>query len=302
MQILTALFVLIPIVAAGSLSRRLNILSNEHLKGLSGFIYYFALPALFLEKIANLDLNTINPNIILGALLPIFFTIFLLFLLKLLKIINKKWFVLLSLSVAFSSSAFFGVAFFEALLGEEGMNFMIILSSILGPTGIVLSLVLLEYATQKKHSLAYLLKILRNPLIISIVIGIILSITKIQLGFLFTSLEMLGKTAAPTAIFTLGMFIHDRLELNNLKSAIIPSLFKLIFFPLITFVTITFIINPQTEFMSWILLQSGIPAAISIFIFAERYNYEAEVVSNIIILTSIGSFVVLPVLFFFSGV
>lgn len=302
MQILTALLVLVPIVVAGSLSRKLNILSNEHLKGLSSFVYYFALPALFLEKIANLDLTTINPNIILGGVLPILITIALLFFLKLLKIISKKWFVLLSLSVVFGSHAFFGVAFFDALLGKKGLDFMIISSSILGPVGIILSLILFEYATQKKHSLKYMFKILRNPLILSIILGVILSITKIQLGFFYTSLEMLGKTAAPTAIFTLGMFIYDRFQIQNLRSAIIPTLFRLVCFPLITLISISFVIHPQEEIISLLFLQSGIPAAISIFIFAERYQYEADLLSNMIILTSLGSFIILPIIFFFSGI
>ncbi len=302
MQIFNALFVLIPIVIAGSLSRKFNILSNEHLRGLSAFVYYFALPALFLEKIANLNLNTINLNLLIGAILPIFITIFLLFLLKTVKIINKKWFVLLALSVVFSSNAFFGVAFFEALLGKPGLDFMIVISSVMGPMGIILSLMLFEYATQKKHSLLYLLKILRNPLIIAILTGLFLSITKIQLGFLFSSLEMLGKTAAPTAIFTLGMFMYDRFQFKNLRPAILPALFRLICFPIVTLLTLTYLLDPEIELLSWVFLQSGIPVAISIFIFAERYNYEAEVLSNIIILTSIGSFIVLPVIFFFSGV
>lgn len=300
MQIFNALFVLIPIVIAGSLSRKLNILSSDHLKGLSSFIYYFALPALFLEKIANLNLVEINPNIALGSLLPITICLILLFFLKTTKLISKKWFVLLSLSIVFGSNAFFGVAFFDALLGQDGLDFMIISSSIVGPVGIILSLVLFEYATQKKHSLKYLLKILTNPLILSIVVGIILSLTKIKIDFLFNSFAMLGKTAAPTAIFTLGMFMYDRFQFKNLRSAILPALFRLIAFPLVTLFTIKFFLNSPVKLNSLLFLQSGIPAAISIFIFAERYEYEADTLSSMIILTSLGSFVVLPLIFFFG--
>ena len=72
MQILFALLTLAILISLGFLARRLNILSKEHTKGLSAFVYYFALPALFFSKIAQMDLRNFDQNvaIFIGSLLP----------------------------------------------------------------------------------------------------------------------------------------------------------------------------------------------------------------------------------------
>ncbi|MCD6426372.1 MAG: AEC family transporter, partial [Anaerolineales bacterium] len=70
MEVLTSLFTILIIVALGILSRKFGIFQAEHAKTLSSFVYYFGLPALFFVKISNLDLLSLNPQLVLGSLLP----------------------------------------------------------------------------------------------------------------------------------------------------------------------------------------------------------------------------------------
>lgn len=298
MEILFALLVLALVIILGVLSRYFNIITKDQTKGLSSFVYYFALPALFFVEIAKMDLGNIDYNIFLGSLLPIFVIVFFLFILKFLNLIKKDTFVLLSLSIVFASQAFFGIPFFDALFGERGLAFAITTSTFLGPVGIVASILLFEYATKKSGGLKSIVKILLNPLIISIILGIAFSLLEIEIGFLFKSLGLLGKSASSVAIFVLGMFIFDNISIESLKKSLVFSLFRLILLPFVYILLVNMIPNIDQDLRQLLILQSGIPAAISVAIFAQKFNYKVAEISGIIILTSIGSFFTLHLLYF----
>jgi hypothetical protein len=299
MEIFFALGVLAIVVFLGSLARRLQIISPENTRGMSAYIYYFALPALFFPKIAMMDLATLNSKIIIGSLAPIFALLVILLALKIFKILSKESFVLLGLSVAFGSNAFFGITFFEALRGEAGLDFAVISSSILGPVGIFLTIYLFEYATNRGSGWCFCGKIFRNPLILAILAGIIFSLLKIRIGFLFEGIAMLGKTAGPLAIFALGTFIFDNFSFSSLRKTLHFALFRLLLLPVVTFLILNFWLRPIGELREFLILQAGIPAAISLAVFARKYNYKTAELSNLVVVTSLGSFVVLGIAYFF---
>ena len=112
MEILESLVVILIVALLGMLSRKTRIFSAKHIKTISSFVYYFALPSLFFVSLSNTDLSAIDYQVAVGSLLPIAFLLIVLYVLKLIKILSKDSFILLSLSISFGSYAFFGVAFF----------------------------------------------------------------------------------------------------------------------------------------------------------------------------------------------
>ena len=298
MQVLFSLLTIAIIISLGFLARKREILSQEHTKGISSFVYYFALPALFFVKLSTMNLEEFNDyQILLGSLLPILIIVALLFLAYILNLVNKDNFVLLCLSIVFGSHVFFGIAFFESSFGAKGLEFAILTSSYLGPIGIILTILLLEYATNKSQSTKFIIRIFTNPLIIAIGFGLVFSLLNIHIEFLFTSLQMLGRTAGPLSIFVLGMFISNNFSLVAIKKSIVYSCFRLTVLPIVTFF-ILMILNIEHDLKHFLFIQSGIPVAISLAIHSERFNYKNAEVSGMVIATSIGSFPVLLLLHF----
>lgn len=298
MPIFFALGTLALVIFFGWLARRLEILSSEHTRGMSSYIYYFALPALFFSKIADTDLTTIDPKIVLGSVAPIFVLIVILLLLRVIRVLSKENFVLLALSIVFGSNAFFGVTFFQALAGDAGLSFSVISSAILGPVGIFLTIYLFEYATARGRGWCFCGKILRNPLIIAIFAGVVFSLAKIPLGPVLDAAAMLGQTAGPLAIFALGTFIFGSFSFAELEHSLVFALFRLIVLPAVTFLLLIFWLKPTGQLHEFLFLQSGIPAAISLAVFAERYNFRVATISNFVVVTSLGSFVILGIAYF----
>jgi hypothetical protein len=300
-EILESLVVILIVALLGMLSRKTRIFSAKHIKTISSFVYYFALPSLFFVSLSNTDLSAIDYQVAVGSLLPIAILLIVLYVLKLIKILSKDSFILLSLSISFGSYAFFGVAFFETLYGGKWLPLAIVMSSILGLAGILFALFFFEYANKKERGLGFLMKIIKNPLVISLILGVVCSLFGIRLEMLNNGLSLLGKTAGGLAIFSLGIFIYDNFSMEAIRKASIYSIFRFLALPLATTLVVLFFIDVDLELQRYLILQSGIPAAISLAVFAERYEYKLAEVTGIVIITSILSFIGLPILFFISG-
>lgn len=300
MEILKSLFSILVLVLLGILSRKVNIFDRDHIKIISSFVYYFALPSLFFSSLAKTDIFSLDYEILLGSVLPIFLVLLILFVLKVLHLLSKDNFILLSLSICFGSNAFFGVAFFETLYGGKWLPLALVTASLLGVTGIILSLLLFEYANKKGKSLVFIKKIIKNPLIISIGLGVLCSAIGIKLEVLTNSLSLLGQTAGGLAIFSLGIFVYDNFSIHSVKKVLFYSIFRSVALPISTFIVIFMIMNANNEISKFLFLQGGIPAAISLAVFAERYEYKLSEITGMIILTSLFSFFVIVVIFFIS--
>jgi len=300
MEVLTSLITILLIVVIGMLSRKTGIFKAEHAKTLSSFVYYFGLPALFFIKLSSLDLNSLDPNIVIGTLLPTVMLLLVLLILKGIKLIQKDTYILLSLSISFGSYAFFGVAFFETFQGGKWLEMAILAASLLGVLGIITTLSLLEYANQQKQSGGFFSKIFTNPLILSILIGIAASLTGVQVDFLSNAVSLVGQTSSAIAIFVLGMFIYDRFSPALFKQAFLLSIFRMVGLPLAAFLTIRFILTGSSDMGTFLMLENSMPAAIALVVFAERYDYKVSETAGIVSLTSIFSFLGITGVYYLS--
>jgi len=298
--IIKSLSVLALLMAAGWLSRRGKILSSNETRTLSSFVYNFALPALFFCEISRVDFGGIGIEIIAASLLPVFMIIVPLALLRVTGVLSKDRFVLLGLSVAFGSNAFFGVPFFDSLYGLWGLDMAIVTGSFLSIFGIVTSVSLLEYATGYNRWHTVILRVLKSPLIISIAAGLTFNAFRQHTAF-FTDLFIpLGRTAPGVAVFMLGMFVYDQFSLRTLRKAFPLALFRIALLPICTWFILLMFQDIDFSSRQFLLLQSGIPAAVAVAIFSTRYQYKVDDLTGMVVLTSMASFVTLGVLYLVS--
>ncbi len=288
------------VVIAGWLSRRTKIFSSQETKVLASFIYKFSLPALFLAEIARIDFKAVAIASLVASLLPLVIICIALVALRAAGVLNKDRFILYGLCVVFGSNAFFGVPFFEALYGQWGLDMSVLTGSFLSIFGILCSVLLFEYATSSHKGLGFVLRIFKSPLVAAILVGAVFSILKPHGTFLADLVLPLGRTAPGTAIFLLGMFLYDHFSIDMVKKALPLALFRIVALPLVTFIVILFFKDTDVLVRRFLLLQSGIPAAISIAIFAERYQYKTGELNGMVILTSLASFITLGLLYFLS--
>jgi len=281
------------VILAGWFSRKTKILGSQDARGLSAFVYNFGLPALFFSKLANLDLSGVDLWLLAGSVGPLVILFLLVWLLWLVRLLTKERMILLGISVLFGSNAFYGIPFFESLYGDWGLERAVITAALLGSFGIVATLTLFEYATHENRESTALIRVLKSPLILSIFLGLICSALGWRMNILLDALALLGKTASGTAIFMIGMYVYDHFSWQNIKKALPYTLFRVFGLPVMTIILIIMVDHSNSRLNSFLFLQSGIPAAVSIAIFAERYRYKIDELTGVVVLTALMSFPVL---------
>jgi len=292
--IIKGLFILYLLVGLGFMARKKNLLARDASKQFNSFLYYFSLPALFLYKVGTHSFQQEDVAVIMYSVLPIVSMVSVLTFLKLIGVLRKRVYVLLCLSVVFASNTFFGVPFFDVVMGGgRGFEYAIIAAAVLGPVGIVLTTLLFEYATGAQKGVGLFLRILTRPLIISVILGAIVSWQRLDLGVVGKVAQFLGQAAPAIALFSLGMFMHDVFSWDAIKKSIWFVLFRAVGFPCVVFLLIMLTHLERGLLFQFVLLQAGLPAAISLTVFSQKYNFEKETFAGIVLLSSLVSMIVL---------
>lgn len=107
---------------------------------------------------------------------------------------------------------------------------------------------------------------------------------------------MIGKTTATIAIFMLGVFLYGR-SYTKLRLALKLSLIRIIL-PLLTMLMLKLFFNLADMESITITVMYGTPAAISLIVLSERYNFYKDIIASTILISSIISIISLNIWIF----
>ena len=210
-SITTPIFLLI---AIGYAAVRWRILPHEAIPGLGRFVLYFAMPGLIIHTLSSMKVeDVIDTSFILayglGSLLMLGFG--LLISIKLFKD-EPVLASLKAMGVSMSNTPYFGFPVLLQVVGGTAAQAFSMALLVETLVIIPLCMALLEFTSSrsKDMSLGRVLirlhkRMLRNPLLIAIVIGMLISALNIRLPDpINTTLEMLGRSSATIALFVIG--------------------------------------------------------------------------------------------------
>jgi predicted permease len=287
------------LIGTGLLSRKLKILRPGDERILSAYVYYFALPALFFINMTETDFNEETLRFMTAGIIPILVALLIYISLYLILRFSKKILYLLILSTIFGSLAFFGIPFITFAFPRTGEHAATLAAASISIVSVTASITTLElYRLQQPEILKGLKlvakRLCKNPLILSILFGILLSLTEIEIPSPISQpLHMLGGTTSTVAIFMLGVFLYGR-RYTNLLRAFELSLLRMVFLPVVALLTTTFFRIPDLERSTLVLLHS-MPVAISMIILSERYDFYKETIASLILISSLGAALYLSV-------
>jgi predicted permease len=89
----------------------------------------------------------------------------------------------------------------------------------------------------------------------------------------------------------LGVFLYGR-KYTNIGEAFKLSLLRMIYLPIITFLTTIFFGVTGIE-SSVLILMHGTPVAISMIVLSERYNFYKETIASLILISTLSATVYL---------
>jgi predicted permease len=288
------------LIGIGLLSRKTGVLQSGDERVLSSYVYYFALPALLFINLAETTFTRETLQFMLAGVIPVLIVIPFYWIIRVIGKFSKDTLYLLILSTIFGSTAFFGIPFIMFAFPTDQAEHLAILSVVsISPVSITIAITTLELYKLGKttiwkglHQVAK--KLLTNPLILSILSGIVITFIGIEIPApLSKSLHMLGSTTAIIAIFMLGVFLYGR-RYTNITKALTLSLLRIIILPIVALLITKMFNLPNIERTILVLMHS-VPVAISMIILSERYEFFKDIIASLILISSIGAAVYLNI-------
>jgi predicted permease len=295
------------LMGTGFLSRKVGILNQGDERVLSAYVYFFALPALFFIDLSETIFVAETLSFIFAGIIPIFVVVAIYVLLYVLFRFSKNTLYLLTLSTVFGSLAFFGIPFvtFAFPSGQSG-HLATLAAATIGIAAIVVSITMLEFyrlgESPKLEGLKQVgTRLARNPLIISIVAGILISVVGVEVPYpVSTFLHMLGGTTSAVAVFMLGAFLYGK-KYANLKKAFGLSLLRIVFLPTLVLAILTLFNLPSMEH-SVLVLMNAMPVAVSLSVLSQRYNFFKETIASLTLISSVGAIIYLNIWLLILGI
>ncbi|MEQ8390258.1 MAG: AEC family transporter [Thalassospira sp.] len=284
------------IIAIGYFAVYRNIVPQTIVRGMGAFVLNFALPCLLIRALAQRDLTEIIDPVFLLAYGGGSVLLFALGFFYALLITKKSQpnATLQGLGMSMSNSGFVGYPVASQLLGpaaEIALALCVIIENLIM---MPMVLVLGDSAKNEDQSRWQVLSkalgnLGKNPIIIAIMIGLVISLSGITLPRpIFKAVDMLASASGPVALFVIGGGLVG-LKLKGLRAdmARIVSA-KLILHPLAIFTLIYFM--PDIDPMLQIACVSfACSPMLSIYpIFGQRYGHEGLCAASLMMATSMS--------------
>ncbi|MFO7601224.1 MAG: AEC family transporter [Candidatus Desulfacyla sp.] len=283
------------LIGLGFLARKVNLMKQGDERALSAYVYFFALPSLFFINLAETRFDWIIATYVAAGIVPVVVVFLVLTLLFFLFRFSKDTYFLLVIGSVFGSHAFFGIPFVMfAFPTAEGERLATLSSGTISIFSVIISISLLEiYQISREQRPSVVkavsrvaLRLTRNPLIISIILGVLISFLGVPIPFAISKpLHMLGGTTATVAIFMLGMIFYGR-QYKQLAQAFGISLLRMIVVPLIGMLSAR-LLGLGSLASSVVVLMSAMPMAISMVVLSERYQFHQDLIASVILISSI---------------
>jgi len=285
------------IIAIGSILR-LFIANDKWVEVLNKFGYYIGFPAIVLTSFFTISSDfhiTVN-LIIYNVVILISIIVLTLVITRLLKVDNKIGNTYI-VSAFFGNIAYLGFPFITTLLpGSESIVSVHIAIYLILVFTIGVFILEISNGWGIKSLNRMVINIIKNPLLISVAIGIIISVFKIKVPVIIRNpIQLIASAATPVVLLALGIFIVRKIELNKVfLHSVLITVIKLILVPAIFYFVLKSSITEKEFNIS--ILESAMPLALTPFALAEIYSLDKQIIAVTIFLSTAISIVTLTVL------
>ena len=141
-------------------------------------------------------------------------------------------------------------------------------------------------------------QLLKEPLVASTVFGLIFMWQGWKTpNFLTSSLELIGQMAIPMMLITLGVAVA-RLKITDVRKSFLISFCK-IFFGITAAIIVSFMFDLPQVAISVLILQFSMPIAVTSYLLAEKYGADANAVAGLVVVSTLITVGISPILIAF---
>ncbi len=296
------------IMLLGAWSHKKQLLPNNTAQSLNQFVYWFSLPMLLFYVMATSSEAQVALLPVLGCVLGLLLTQLCIALIFRCMKYSWKDSVAAGLVACFPNVAFMGLSIVFLLYPSDSMVTAVAGLTVLVPTvSLVLSDVILSmFDTKEVSSIAYVKKfwknISTNPSLMGASLGLIVGLGGIPFPQPLLEIgKMLGATAAPCALFCMGISLKE--QLSNWSGGVriewkaqgVMLAGKLFLTPFVTYV-LSSSMGATGASLATMTILSAMPTAVICHIIAVKHNALADQCANAVFIGTLLSMLTLPLI------
>jgi malonate transporter and related proteins len=295
MRIVDLILPVCALVLTGWIVGYTGYLSRKLAEGLIHFAFNIALPALLILTIAQEPSQALlNWRFLVafgGGSLLCFFLVFGVMSIRRSGDIRSR--TMQGMAASMTNTAFVALPLLHAIFGQHAVLPGAIATVFVAVVMFPLAVALLEIhqkdaSNPRDGAMATVKHVVLNPMVVSTVIGMSLSILGLPLpGPIKTYLGFLSNALAPCALFAIGLGLSIDGLRSNLGRASILSVVKLVVMPLIVF-GLSRLLGLDPFYTIAAVVCAAVPTAKTVYILAGEYHSEETLVASTVSLTTLA--------------
>jgi len=294
------------IIAVGGLLRRFGFFSADFARGFARLVYYVALPCLLFYKMAASEFNFSQAGraylVIICGMVGCIVVAYAVTALMRLPAASTAAFVQGSfrgnLAYIGLPIVLYGAAYSDNAGGEQVSFIAALVLGMTVPAYNIAAITVLLAGKQKLDTSAWkrvVFETVRNPLVISSVLGIVYSLAVGSLpAFADRTFAALSQMALPLALLSIGASLAGPLHMDRILPAVFSSLIKVAVAPLIgIFVLMLLDVSVAEKLVAMVFL--ACPTAVSSHIYSRQLDADEELSASIVVVTTLLSIISLSI-------
>lgn len=292
--VISAIRVIVPIyllISAGYLSKKAGLFSRNTLKEMNHSVFRLFLPMLLFENMYQSDVKITDMSLIAWAAGCVF--VIYVFCSAVIPLFEKDRARAATVIQGMyrSNFALMGIALTETMYGSGETQVTGMLAAVIVPLYNVLAVILFErFCGNGSGRVSDILPgILRNPLIIGTVLGLLANISGVIIPeALNSAVVSLGQTATPLALTVMGGTFELRKTVRNRKTLGAVVMARLILIPVL-FSAVSAVAGYRGKALYALFLMFATPAAVSSYSMACAMGGDEDLAGEIVLLTTVLS-------------
>lgn len=276
------------VMVVGYVAKCAGFIKEEYVPWMNGVLFKVFIPIMCFYNIYSSDLSQgIRPYYVLFLIISILIEYILSLVFGILFVHDTRRRGVVIQGLYRSNFIFVGTPLAASLLGEGSMGVVAISSAIVAPIFNILAVITLEAYSGKKPSVKKLLfEILKNPLIVGCMLGVLVLTLGMHLpAAVESAVSDMGKATSPMLLFLLGAFFKFNGSKEHMAELITTCVGRLIIIPGVALGAAVLLGFHGAEFVTLLIIFSSSTATAS-FTMAQQMGGDANLAGDIVVITS----------------
>lgn len=285
------------VIFVGMVVSRNKSVDNQWLEILNNYALWIGFPALILIALSRLQWDfAMYSNLIGWNSARIICSILLVFPVSALLKLKNNTRRTLFLAVSYGNVAYLGIPVLRNTYGDQILPEATMISAVYVFWLFTLGVFLVEYFGEEKVSIRNLMfRLIKNPLLIAVFIGLFISINHLQLPkIILSGLDIFAGSVTAVVLFSLGLFMGKQPigKLRDWLPVLAFSLFLLFVLPWLFLIALKpFVDLPMNR--AWIM-EAAMPVGLTAYALCLKYKLNTEFASRAVVLSTLLALLSLP--------